>query len=146
MSPMALWLAAAVLIYADTLQAEVYKWVDDDGRIHYSDRPGAQARQLNIDIEPAVGDAGIDRKEKRQRYLDAVAKERADKEQKAQEEKQRKAEQQRRCLFAKDRLYRLRRAGYLYDLDQSGERVVLTDSERETAIQDFEKNIQRYCE
>lgn len=146
MSPMALWLAAAVLIYADTLQAEVYKWVDDDGRVHYSDRPGAQARQLNIDIGPAVGDAGIDRKEKRQRYLDAVAKERADKEQKEQEEKQRKAEQQRRCLFAKDRLYRLRRAGYLYDLDQSGERVVLTDSERETAIQDFEKNIQRYCE
>ncbi|EGG98219.1 hypothetical protein imdm_341 [gamma proteobacterium IMCC2047] len=34
--------------------AEIYKWVDDKGKVHFSDSPHEEAKVETLDIEPAV--------------------------------------------------------------------------------------------
>jgi Skp family chaperone for outer membrane proteins len=36
-------LTAAILLQAGQVNAEIYKWVDENGQVHYSDRAGAPA-------------------------------------------------------------------------------------------------------
>jgi hypothetical protein len=46
-------LFSALLIVSFGVYAEIHKWVDEDGRIHYGDRPPASGdiEQLDISIE-----------------------------------------------------------------------------------------------
>jgi len=56
---LALLCALSLLVF--TAQAGVYKWTDDQGRVHYSDAPPAtgQAEQLKIRINSYTGPAVI---------------------------------------------------------------------------------------
>ena len=47
------WLLAALLSGASTATAEVYKWVDEDGRVHFGDRPQAEDAEA-IELKPAA--------------------------------------------------------------------------------------------
>ncbi|TNF38724.1 MAG: DUF4124 domain-containing protein, partial [Gammaproteobacteria bacterium] len=41
-----------MLLFCSQAVAEIYKWVDDQGKVHYSDKPVKQdAQQLNIKTE-----------------------------------------------------------------------------------------------
>lgn len=54
--------ALAVLLAATPIAAEVYKWTDKDGRVHYGDRPPApQAPELLKDISVYEADAPTNR-------------------------------------------------------------------------------------
>ncbi len=57
-SQAALLIALAFLLAPFALHAEVYKWVDADGRTHFSDRPapGAASERVHIQTPPVLGD------------------------------------------------------------------------------------------
>ena len=49
------WLLVAMLVAAAPAAAQVYRWVDDKGRVHYSNDtppPGVQATTVNINAQP----------------------------------------------------------------------------------------------
>jgi len=53
--------AFLVVCLAPPAAPQVYRWIDEQGRVHYSDRhppAGAQARLLDIETRPAATDAG----------------------------------------------------------------------------------------
>ncbi len=60
-SPIQLFVAIAILLATATVTAQVYKWVDKDGKVQYSDTPppvdGKDAPK-KVDIKPASGAAG----------------------------------------------------------------------------------------
>ena len=39
-----------VLLHTQSASAEIYKWVDAEGKSHYGDKPVVHAQQLDIDI------------------------------------------------------------------------------------------------
>ena len=130
--------------------AAVYKWVDENGKVHYSDKPPPQGEAQELDVEsapststPALTDE--QRLQKQQRLLDAFAKERADK--KAEQEKLKKEKQERKiwCARARDELRQLKEAAYLYDYDESGEKVIYSKEAREKATREQEAQIKKYC-
>ncbi len=41
-------LLGALLLVANASGGEIYRWVDDDGRVHFGDRPPAEAERLDI--------------------------------------------------------------------------------------------------
>ena len=128
----------------------VYKWVDDNGKVHYSDKPPAQQdiQEMEVEHAPSVttpGLTGEQRLHKQQRVLDAFAKERADK--KAEQDKLAQEKQERKvwCARAKDELREISEAGYLYDYDENGEMVVLSKERRAQATSEAEAQIKKKC-
>lgn len=47
-----LMLAAACLVWGGLATAEVYRWVDEDGEVHYSDRPVQGSESVDVDVPP----------------------------------------------------------------------------------------------
>lgn len=61
-SSIQLFIAIAVLLAAATVTAQVYKWVDKDGRVQYSDippPPDAKSEPKKVDTRPAAGAASV---------------------------------------------------------------------------------------
>ena len=131
--------------------AEIYKWVDENGKVHYGDRPPADAEvseEVEIKNAPATGKqapSAAQRLHRQQRLLDSFAAERAEKKQAAAKEKEQEKKHDRRCVVAKHNLNVMKQAGAHYDLNEAGEKVYATDAEREKSIRDYEKQINKYC-
>ena len=63
-----------------------------------------------------------------------------------QKAKAEKAERARRCAQARDRMRRFNEAGYIYDLDNSGNRRVYSAAERERASQRVRQSVEKWCD
>ena len=84
-----------LVLSASTAEAEIYKWVDDNGNVHYGDKPVANSEQLNIvtDEAPTNKLSKKERAERRQNLIDAF-----------EEDRQAKKEQQEKARKKKDKL------------------------------------------
>ena len=61
-SSIQLFIAIAILLAAATVTAQVYKWVDKDGKVQYSDTPppaDAKSDPKKVDTRPAAGPASV---------------------------------------------------------------------------------------
>ena len=61
---------------------QVYKWIDENGKTHYGDRTGPEARQVEevrVSKTRAVGSDITARQQRTERLLDSYKKEREEK-------------------------------------------------------------------
>ncbi len=147
-SPIRLFVAAAVLLATATVAAQVYKWVDKDGKVQYSDMPPppaatkADAKKLNTGASAPVPD-GADPKAGANAPKTAQEKAReADKKNKDEAEKARKDEEaQKAAKMNEERCKAARR--YKGDLEtgrpiarnnDQGERSFMSDEERSAEL------------
>ena len=128
---MVLVLACCVGLAAP-VAAQVYRWVDKDGKVHYSDkapRDGTQAKDLAIESKPtdpaAVEQeqatlqergASVDQSDAVRKMADAKA---------AAE----KADRERRCANARADMNVLERANRLVTVDADNQERIATDAE-----------------
>jgi len=135
------------LLLVGAAHAEVYKWTDDRGKVHYSDQPveNSQQLQVNESRSPAPAVSSEQREERRRKLLQALEEDRANREQQKEKQKQVAARRQRQCVLAKDRLKNYEGANTLYDLDSKGNRVTLSDAQRKKAIDQLRSQIEQNC-
>ena len=110
------------LIVSISAHAGVYKWVDENGKVHYGDQPKASQPTVEMNIDdttpaPSFSDDNLSREEKRERLLQAMEE---------------------------DRLH-YERANSLYRLDKDGNRVYMSDGERASATKNLRAKINKYC-
>ena len=122
-----------------------YKWVDDDGIVHYSDRMrGTQASVISVDIkepEPAETDdsqAAADEKQDPTTDKDQVA---ANAKAAKEQQKLRKAN----CAQAREQLATNESLSRMYRAGKNGERVYLTDKERGDVIRRSLDSVKYWC-
>jgi hypothetical protein len=148
---LALTLAVATMTFAAGATAnEIYKWTDDEGNVHYEDRPSGAATEERIDITYRRTDSGavnqriqarLDRQADR-----TEAKSVADaQEQEAAEQAAAAEERSQACERARARLETYLQSRRLYRTDENGERVYLDDAERQEARQKAEEQITEFC-
>ena len=116
--------------------AEVYKWTDAQGNVHFTDQPSAagKAETLNIKTQPHSGDtpsppSPADSLERQKKLLQTMDKERV---QKAAEQKKQNEEKQKRqleCARLKDEQRRFAQGGRFYEVMPNGERKYKSDEE-----------------
>ncbi|MGD8913531.1 MAG: DUF4124 domain-containing protein [Candidatus Thiodiazotropha sp.] len=137
-----------LFLMALPLYAEVYKWVDEEGRVHFSDRAeGATSTEIQIREQQQLqsSDGQYDRQLKMQRMLDVYAEERAEKKE-AQQKQQAEAKKRKQyCARAKDRYKTHIRASGIYDLGDDGERRYMSEEERARHIKQLKSEIARWC-
>lgn len=134
------------LYLSSSVSAEIYKWVDDQGRTHYGDKPADEADSLQVDVsKKGHFDSSENRAEKRQRLLDAMQEDRLRKQQQADKQREQQQYAKRRCAVARDRLKQYESVGYLYRLDKEGNRVVIPTEKRDQLTERLRNDIRKNC-
>ncbi len=140
--------AVSALLALGAAQAGVYKWVDEQGNVHYGDRPdgqGAKALQVPEGRGAAPPPATDSRAERQRRLLDAMETDRIERREARRQQAAAAEDRERRCHYARDRLRRFEAAARLYDLDGQGERRILSDRERALALDRAKADIKKWC-
>lgn len=140
---------ACVAAMASTLRAaEVYRWVDEDGRVHFSDRPRvAGERPLHVETRaPAPGPDDVRRRERRDRLLEVFAEERRRAREQAREARARAQARQKACAEARATLARLERGGVFYEVDAGGRRAYLDEAALERRRAWWRGQVERVCD
>lgn len=136
---------------ASASAAGVYKWVDEQGRVHYGERPPARTQAQEIAVKqappppmPAEDEAA--RRDNQQRLLRAFEEEREQKKAQKQKSQEEEAKRERQCAVARDRVRRYETAARVYDLDEQGNRRILSDEERAVTEQRARQEVARWCD
>lgn len=140
----------ALLAAGQVMAGEIYKWTDEDGNVHYEDRPlGEGVERVNItsrgtdsqQVQAAI-QARRDREDAR---LEARAK--RDEDAKAALEAKAEAEERAaKCQENRARMESYLASRRLYKQDDSGERVYLDEDETMAARALVQEQIQKYCD
>jgi hypothetical protein len=120
---------AATLALVPLASAQLYKHVDKDGRVVYSDQPPAKADAKRLNIQNAPASSGNKSSVERDKELDKSRKAARDKQDKSEKAAQ-EAEQQ--CAQAKLAHQPYAVGGRIYKYNEKGERTYLDDAELET--------------
>lgn len=129
------------VLYANSLQAEIYRWVDESGKVHFSDRPNDGAAH-KLQIETREGEP-VDT-DQQQRLLDAYREEREAREEERLKAEERERQRSQNCAYARNRL-RQYDGARLYQPLENGGRRYLDDNERQREMERVEEAVQRWC-
>lgn len=133
---------------APGLSAEIYRWVDEYGQVHYEDRSKDQSKRgvRGYSAPSSPSETPEQRMEKTRKLLNAYEVERQ--QAREQKEKQHKLEEKRKrkCIASRDNLRRYQDYGGIYRLDKDGKRIYISDRERAVLVERTQEKIARYCE
>jgi predicted component of type VI protein secretion system len=153
----------AILALALPAWGELYKWVDENGNVHYSDQPPPPNAKQQKAIQPKVSpqsapppaaapegqSAAPAAKAKTAAELDMEFRKRrteaAEAEAKRQHEAEAAAEKQRNCEQAKARVAVLQTGGRITKASSTGEQVYLGDAEIASELIEARKVADSWC-
>jgi len=126
-------LLACACMSAALADTPIYKWVDDQGQVHYSTVPHSdKAQPLGIqntatphagtDVTPAASTAPSDAALIASKPTDPPA-----------------------CKFGRDRLAKYLQADKLYSTDDKGKQVALSDAAKQKAVDDAREYVKQTC-
>ena len=138
------------LIAPIVVHASVYKWVDENGKVHYGDQPQDTQPTVEMSIDnitpaPAFSDDEQSREEKRERLLQVMEEDRVEKQEKRDKQKAVKEKNRQKCNRYRDQMRHYERASALYKLDKDGKRVYISDVDRDRATKKLQTKIKKYC-
>ena len=150
--------AAALIFAASTAAAsEIYRYTDENGEVHYMDRPTGVPTEERVAIASNRTDSAAARSHMEQRYslnqpaepaAQSAAPEEVVEEEEVQTRAERAAEQRERaqkCQQYRDRLETFVTSRRLYREDESGEREYLEEGEVLEARERVQDLINEYC-
>jgi hypothetical protein len=147
------YLPILLMLSASGAFAALNKWVDEDGKVHYSDQPppaNVKSEVLRSTTgtpepaaasEPAAAKTIVEREAELKKAQQAK-KEAADKA--ALEQKEEEA-MKANCLAYQQNLRALEEGMRLVDVDASGERSYVDDEERQRRIAKAQEGIAKWC-
>lgn len=139
----------ALALSGTAAAGQIYKWVDENGNVHYEDRPtnAAQVALMDIRSRPTDDEAVQARVEAR-REANAVREQvrsEAPPEMSKAELRAEQEERAKKCQTYRDRLEAFDRSTRIYKEDESGEREYLDDEQVLAARARVEDQIREYC-
>lgn len=136
-----LWCA---LLMPALASAEIYRWTDAQGRVHFGQRPQA-ADAERVDVRPQVMErdaATREREARSERFFRARQEEQ-------QQQREEQAERQRQRLHAcqqmRRELVRISQPGLFFRTDQQGERQFYSDAQMAKARQQLQARVAEQC-
>lgn len=123
------------------------KWVDDEGKVHYSDQPPPPNVKAQILIAPAAGSGTppqksiAERESERKKAL--KAKEEAA--QKAAQQQESDLAKQKNCEGAKSNLRTLESNSQIATYNDKGERINMDYASRQRSLEEASKQVSTFC-
>jgi len=141
-------LATLLLCFTTAASAEVYRWVDSQGRVQYSDQPPPGTNSKKVDTKPATGSQSSPGAKSYQEQDQAFRKRRVEEEEvakKTADADKQASIKQKNCAAAKSQLASLQNTGRVATTNAKGEREFLDDKGREAAIADAKQAAADWC-
>jgi hypothetical protein len=139
-------LLGVALLASPAFGQAVYKWTDEQGRVHYGDRPThSNASSVGTTAPPASDPAAVERRVQEQRLLEAFAEERREQKERAVKAEQDEKTRVANCARARDQVRGIQTAGQVYELDGQGNRRYLDDTRRSSALARARENVAHWC-
>jgi uncharacterized membrane protein len=147
------YLAIGLLLASFSAQGALHKWVDADGKVHYSDTvPDSNVktqtlRSSSAAESPATASSAAAPKTlaEREAEMKKAQQAKAQTAEKAAKEKEIADAQRQNCESARNNLNTLENAPRLVTYDAQGERSYLDDDARQQRIDDARAMISKYC-
>ncbi len=149
--PAILFVFTALALAGDAAAGEIYKWTDEQGNVHYVDRPTGDPTEQRLDVisnrtNSAAVQASISARHERQNARAEARAEAAEKQKLAAEQQALEEERQQQCEKLRARLETFLYSRRLYREDDAGERVYLSDDEAMQARANLQEKIQETCD
>ena len=142
---MMLAVSAAGMAFA----SNIYKWTDDQGNVHYGDRPTRDASEERLAIASRPTDPSKVQARIQARYEAKAAAEEAAASEPAgptpEELRAQALEREEKCATYKARLQKFLTSHRLYKEDENGERVYLDADETLAARERVQNQVEEYC-
>lgn len=139
-------------LFNSVTAAPVYKWVDEDGQVHYGSQPkDKNAKEIKIKnkyIDSGSSSKSLNaeqRADKLKRFVDSIDKENQSKADEKRKKDERAELKISRCNASRDQLRRYEHSSALYDLDEKGNRILLNKKQYEQAMQQARARVQKWC-
>lgn len=144
-------LMLAIAASGSAVASEIYKWVDEDGNVHYGDRPvgeGVDIERMPIQSRPTNPDTIQANVDARRAYEESVRNDALERESEKEQAAEAQAELEQRqqlCNTYRERLQKSVQSRRLYRLDEAGEREYLDEDQVIAAREDLQSKVQEYC-
>ena len=140
----------AVTAGSGAMANEIYKWTDEDGTVHYGDRPTGDVTEERVALTyRRTTSASVERQVQAMADYGAAREEanaaRSDAAQQAAEAKAEEEARKQRCEKYRAQLETMLQARRLYREDENGERDYLDDQQRQEARTKAEELIAENC-
>ncbi len=133
-------------LFNQTVNSQVYKSVDENGKISYSDKKTESDETINLKKTPISASDNAQQLKKQQKLLDIMQQERHEKSVLKQQRQQEKARQQQRCATVRKRLKKIKDASLLYEkTDDPNNPRILSNIEREAEEKKNERYLNDKC-
>ncbi|HEX4975757.1 MAG TPA: DUF4124 domain-containing protein [Pseudomonadales bacterium] len=142
-----------LLFFINTAVAEIYKWVDANGQVHFGDQAPNKGSTQAIEIQPSepanapahAAPSNEALKRRQEGLAKNLRKERLQKERAADEQKKKSDERALYCVQFKNRLEHMKTINRFYDVKPDGSTVYLSDQQGDAYRQQLLEQYQREC-
>lgn len=137
-----LWMLTLLTI-ALPASADVYRWVDKDGKVHFTDKKPAENAE---NVTEQVNKQNIDNSSEELRKVENILRKEndADREYYRQQQAETNAERQQLCTRARKRLNEI--SGNVIFIDNAGKVAKTTQQERQRMVADQNAIIEKNCD
>jgi len=140
-------LAAGSLVVAGDAAAQAYKWVDAQGKTHFSDSPPPDRKATRISIKPQVAEdpaAVAQQRDWKTQLQESGTRQQEERNKLAADEHRRKTAESR-CLSARGNLDLLKRDRPIFRTGKDGQREYLEDQDRAALLQRAQERVDSDC-
>lgn len=146
-STIAILLIIALSSLSTLTYAEIYRWTDAQGKLHFSDQPPEHevtSEEVSKQLPPLNRDTSTGETQKLQQLFRGATPEEQALQQQQQVEQQRKEQKiNNACQKARQELRILK--GKVFFTDKHGEEIIVTEGEREQRANRLERQIKQHC-
>ena len=136
--------ASFILLIHSQSHAGVYKWVDEDGQVHYGEQPGHTGAEIvPIRTNETTAPRTMNKDEVDIVKSDIEAKDKKKKE--AEEQKKINRDKRKWCNEARSDLQAISSRGRLREINEKGEYIVMTEEQRQQRIAAAKKKEREFC-
>lgn len=133
-----------LLLLPGLAAAEIYRWTDANGQVHFGQRPAAVGAE-KVEVKPQVVERDQltrEREERTNRFYDARREEQAQASAVAAENQAKRAEE---CRELRNKLASIPEGRSYYRKEANGERSYYSDEQVDTARQQLQSRVSERC-
>jgi septum formation inhibitor MinC len=138
-----------LLFWHNSAISAIYKWVDANGKVHYSDKKISQAPATVLKPAPKANQEDIAQAQEKtnrlKQQVDKAKQVKLQQEQKQKEDEVKMAQKKKKCLNVMDDLEHLKSTPKIYYKDEKGEKVFYDDNLRKEVNERYKQTYDENC-